>query len=221
MDALLAALEPLLGALRPPLVPLLTRLPPPATDALASLLGASCTTQLLALTPTADCASLLLSKALGLAIVGVSAIVKLPQLRALLQSRSARGLSFTAYALETAALGVSCAYGARRGFPFSTYGESALVAAQNVLVAALILHLQGRGQGAAAWVAGVGAAAYALSDGRVVSGELLGKFMAGAGALGAAGKLPQIYTVWKEGGTGQLSAFAVCGARAVDKEHGC
>ncbi|KAG9728383.1 hypothetical protein KCU73_g12385, partial [Aureobasidium melanogenum] len=32
---------------------------------------------------------------------------------------------------------------------------------------------------------------------------------AGAGALGVASKLPQIITVWQQGGTGQLSAFAV------------
>ena len=209
MDTLLAAAEPLLGALRPRLVPLLTHLPPPVTDTLASLLGTTCASQILALTPTAECATLLVSKALGLAIVGVSAVVKLPQLRALQRSGSAQGLSFAAYALETTALGVSCAYGARRGFPFSTYGESALVAAQNVLVAGLILHLRGRPEGAAAWVAGVAAAAYALSDARIVPAELLGKLMAGAGAIGAAGKLPQIYTVWKEGGTGQLSVFAV------------
>ena len=37
----------------------------------------------------------------------------------------------------------------------------------------------------------------------------MGSLMAGAGTLGVVSKLPQIWTVWKEGGTGQLSAFAV------------
>jgi mannose-P-dolichol utilization defect protein 1 len=37
----------------------------------------------------------------------------------------------------------------------------------------------------------------------------MGLLQAGAGALGVASKLPQIITVWQQGGTGQLSAFAV------------
>jgi mannose-P-dolichol utilization defect protein 1 len=32
---------------------------------------------------------------------------------------------------------------------------------------------------------------------------------AGAGVIGVASKLPQIFTIWQEGGTGQLSSFAV------------
>lgn len=210
MEPILTALDPVITTLRPHFLPYTTSLPPTLRDPLISLLGSHCYQTLIHdLSPTPACATLLLSKALGVAIITVSSIVKLPQLLKLLSSRSATGLSFSAYALETAAYGISLAYGARSGFPFSTYGESALIAAQNVGIAALILHLGGRGAGAAAWLAAVASAGYALADQRVVGMEMLGRLMAGAGVLGVASKVPQIWTIWKNGGTGQLSSFAV------------
>lgn len=95
------------------------------------------------------------------------------------------------------------------GFPFSTYGETALIAAQNVVIASLVLHFSGKGPLAAAFVAGVGTLGWVLMKKEAVSGDLLGQLMVGSGVLGVVSKVPQIWTVWKEGGTGQLSAFAV------------
>lgn len=80
---------------------------------------------------------------------------------------------------------------------------------QDVAIGALILLFSGRSAGAAAFVAVVAAAAYALFVPEVVDMEMLRYLQAGAGLLGIASKLPQIWTVWQEGGTGQLSAFAV------------
>lgn len=83
--------------------------------------------------------------------------------------------------------------------------------AQNVVIAVLVLEYSGYRGGAAAFVAGVAAGGWALMQDGVVSGEMLGRLMAGAGVLGVVSKVPQIWTVWREGGTGQLSAFAVGG----------
>ena len=44
----------------------------------------------------------------------------------------------------------------------------------------------------------------------IVDMKMLGYLQAGAGALSVASKVPQIWTIWQEGGTGMLSAFAVC-----------
>lgn len=210
MESILSTLDPTIAALRPHLQPLTHNLPSPLASLASSLLGSGCYKQLLLdIAPTAACTSLALSKALGLGIVSLSAIVKLPQLLKLLSSRSAAGLSLPSYVLETASFGISLAYSARSGFPFSTYGESALIAAQNVAIAALILHLGGRSAGAAAFVGTAAVAAYALARESVVGMELLGRMMAGAGALAIAAKVPQIYAIWRQGGTGQLSAFAV------------
>jgi len=38
---------------------------------------------------------------------------------------------------------------------------------------------------------------------------MMGMLQAGAGLLGVGSKLPQIWAIWSQGGTGQLSAFAV------------
>lgn len=73
----------------------------------------------------------------------------------------------------------------------------------------LVLQFSGKSAAAAGFVAGLAVVAYALFDGRVVDGRLLGYLQAGAGVLGVASKAPQIWTVWRTGGTGQLSAFAV------------
>lgn len=59
---------------------------------------------------------------------------------------------------------------------------------------------------AAGVIGGVGAL---MGDKGPVDMGVLGTLQAGAGALGVASKVPQIWTVWRNGGTGQLSAFAV------------
>ena len=100
----------------------------------------------------------------------------------------------------------------RQGFPFSTYGELALIAAQNVVIAVLVLRFAGRGAAAGVFVAGLAAAGWALFDERTVDARMLSYLQAGAGVLGVASKMPQIWTVWQQGGTGQLSAFAVGGS---------
>ena len=137
-------------------------------------------------------------------------MVKIPQLLKLVSSQSATGLSFLSYLLETASFVITLAYNVRHGFPFSTYGETAFIAVQDVAIAVLILAYTGRSVTAATFVAVLGAAGYALfGQGGFIGMEELGYLQAGAGVLGVASKVPQIWQVWSEGGTGQLSAFAV------------
>ncbi|KLJ11174.1 mannose-P-dolichol utilization defect 1 [Blastomyces silverae] len=204
----------LLNPLHPYLIPITSALPEPIDDALFSLLGEHCHSTLIrSLDVTADpaCFPLAISKVLGVAIVTFSAIVKVPQILKLLSSRSSAGVSFTSYALETTSLLITLAYNARQKFPFGTYGESALIAAQDVVVGVLVLVFSGQAPAAGAFVAAVAGIVYALlfSGDTFVDQATMGYLQAGAGVLGLASKVPQILTVWKEGGTGQLSAFAV------------
>ncbi|KAL9086042.1 MAG: hypothetical protein Q9159_004371 [Coniocarpon cinnabarinum] len=210
MDAVNNALTPL----RPTLQTVTQNLPNPLNDAAISLLGQQCyrslVLQLDLSSSNSECTSLAISKALGIGIVGASAVVKIPQLLKLLQTRSAEGVSFLSYLLETASFVITLAYNVRHGFPFSTFGETAFIAVQDVAIAVLILAFTGRATTAAVFVASLAAAGYALfGEGNLVNMEMLGYFQAGAGVLGVASKLPQIYQIWSEGGTGQLSAFAV------------
>lgn len=199
--------------LQPYLRPIVTSLPEPVHDAIISLIGSSCHTALvlgLDVTEDPECTSLAISKALGLAIVGASAVVKVPQILKLISSGSSAGVSFVSYALETASLLITMSYGVRNHFPFSTYGESALIAVQDVVVGVLVLILGGKPAAAATFIAVFAASVYALLiDPTLVDAQTMAYLQAGAGMLGIASKAPQIYTIWREGGTGQLSAFAV------------
>ena len=138
-------------------------------------------------------------------------MVKIPQIVKLVSAQSGAGISFASYLLETVAYLITLAYSARSGFPFSTYGETALIAVQDVVISVLVLRYGGRNAGAAVFVAAVAAAVGAMMGGgeQVVGLAALRTLQAGAGVLGAASKVPQIWTCWREGGTGQLSAFAV------------
>lgn len=113
--------------------------------------------------------------------------------------------------LETASYTVTLAYSVRNGFPFSTFGETAFIAIQDVAIAALILVYSGKSSAAALFIAGFAAVLYALfGPGDLVDMKTLSLLQAFAGVLGLAAKVPQIWTIWSEGATGQLSAFAVC-----------
>ncbi|KAH9825594.1 mannose-P-dolichol utilization defect 1 protein [Teratosphaeria destructans] len=212
------ALAHLESTLRGLLQPITHHLPEPLVQTGHTLLGEHCYTSLihsLNLLSDPACLKLAISKALGIAIIGASSIVKIPQLLKLLHSQSAAGVSFLSYLLETSSYLITLMYNVRNGFPFSTYGELALIAVQNVAISVLVLQFSGKGPAAAAWVAGLAAAAYALYDDSVVSAGLLQYLQAGAGVLGVASKLPQIITIVREGGTGQLSAFAVSSHRTL------
>ncbi|KAL2216715.1 putative monosaccharide-P-dolichol utilization protein [Thermoascus aurantiacus ATCC 26904] len=210
MDKLQAVV---LDPLKPYLVPITKNLPEPVNDAIISLIGRSCHRTLLIdldVTEDPECTSLAISKALGLGIVSASAVVKVPQIVKLINSCSAAGVSFTSYALETASLLITLSYGIRQQFPFSTYGESAFIAVQDVVVGILVLTFGGKPAAAAAWIAVVAAGVYALLvDPSLVDAQTMAYLQAGAGILGVASKAPQIFTIWREGSTGQLSAFAV------------
>ncbi|KAL6250635.1 hypothetical protein RBB50_002937 [Rhinocladiella similis] len=202
-----------LDPLKPYLIPLTSNLPGPVNDLALNLLGESCHSALLLdldVTSHPECVSLAVSKALGIGIIAAASIVKVPQIVKLVQSRSSEGLSFTSYLLETASFVITLAYNMRNGFPFSTYGETSLIAIQDVVISVLILVYSRKTAQAGAFLAAVGSAVYALmvSDTLVTDAQMT-SLQAGAGGLSIASKLPQILTIWQQGGTGQLSAFAV------------
>jgi len=200
-----------MDALRSALQPITHNLPAPIRDLGVSLIGESCYKNILLdidLTDT-ECIKLGISKGLGIGIIAASSIVKVPQILKLISSRSASGVSFLSYLLETSAFLISLAYNARQGFPFSTYGETGLIMVQNVVIATLVLNYSGRATTAALFVAGLAASAVTLFSKDIIDMKTLGYLQAGAGVLGVASKLPQIAAIWQEGGTGQLSAFAV------------
>ena len=202
-----------LNPIKPYVLPITTNLPVSVNDAIISILGEPCHSALLLDLDVAshpECASLAVSKALGIAIITAASVVKVPQIIKLVRSKSAEGLSFSSYVLETASFLITLAYNVRQGNPFSTYGEVCFILVQDVLISVLILAYSGKLPQAGAFLAAVGSSLYALlgSD-TFVNASQMTQFQAGAGALGVASKVPQILAVYNQGGTGQLSAFAV------------
>lgn len=203
MEALRSALQPLR--------PITASLPGPIHDLGVSLLGDVCyKTLILQLDPTDSvCLKLAISKGLGIGIIGASSIVKVPQILKLVNSKSSAGISFLAYVLETSSYLISLAYNVRNGFPFSTFGETALILCQNVVITVLVLNYSGRASVAALFVAALAVSAATLFSSSILDMKTLGYLQAGAGVLGVASKIPQIAAIAQEGSTGQLSAFTV------------
>ncbi|KAF5647589.1 mannose-P-dolichol utilization defect 1 [Fusarium tjaetaba] len=200
-----------MDALKSAITPITHNLPAPIRDLGVSIIGETCYKSLLldVNIEDAECIKFAVSKALGIGIIAASSIVKVPQILKLINSKSAEGVSFLSYLLETASYIISLAYNFRNGFPFSTYGETALIVGQNVIISVLVLNYSGRASLAAVFVAALAGTVATLFAENVVDAQTLSYLQAGAGALGVASKLPQILTIFQQGGTGQLSAFAV------------
>lgn len=200
-----------MDAVRSTLQPITHNLPVFIHDAGSTIIGDACYKALiLDIDPSnTECVKLAVSKGLGIGIVAASSVVKVPQIIKLFRSRSASGVSFLSYVLETSSYLISLAYNFRHGFPFSTYGETFLILAQNIVITVLVLRYSGQTGRAAVFMGLLAAAVTTLFSPKYLSMENLGYLQAGAGVLGVASKVPQIAAIWQQGGTGQLSAFAV------------
>ena len=91
-----------------------------------------------------------------------------------------------------------------------------MIAAQNVVISLLVLRYTGRTALAAVFVAALASGGYSLFNEGVVDMRALTYAQMGAGLLGVVSKVPQVWTVYSEGGTGQLSAFMVSEARGLE-----
>ncbi|CEJ85388.1 Putative Polyketide synthase [[Torrubiella] hemipterigena] len=200
-----------MDAVRSILQPITHNLPGPIKDLGISIIGDKCYQSLINDINIEDveCIKYGVSKGLGIGIIGASSIVKVPQILKLVNSQSAEGISFLSYLLETVAYLITLAYNYRNEFPFSTYGETALILAQNVIISVLILRYSGESAFAALFIGLLSAAATLLFTGHSINMATLGYLQAVAGVLGIASKLPQIVAIFQSGTTGQLSAFTV------------
>ncbi|KAK2589421.1 hypothetical protein QQS21_012903 [Conoideocrella luteorostrata] len=200
-----------MDALRAAVQPITHNLPTPIRDLGVSIVGETCYKALLLDVDieNTECIKYAISKGLGIGIIAASSIVKVPQILKLVNSKSADGVSFLSYLLETSAYLITLAYNVRNGFPFSTFGETALILGQNIIISVLVLNYSGRATVAAVLIAAMAGSAAALFGENILDMKALSYLQAGAGVLGVASKVPQILAIYQEGGTGQLSAFAV------------
>ncbi|KAG0370565.1 hypothetical protein BGX24_001987 [Mortierella sp. AD032] len=168
------------------------------------------------------CIKYAISKGLGFGIVAGGAIVKVPQIIKIVQARSAKGISFYAYMLETLACVISLAYNVRRNNPISTYGETFFVTLQNLAILGLMLNYSGKRAAALIILSSFlflgnvlgRTAEHYLEDGTLVqsalvSMEVLVFLQTATIPINLFSKVPQIIENYKNGSTGQLSAFTI------------
>lgn len=85
-----------------------------------------------------ECFQIYISKALGLSIVLLSSILKVPQIRNIINNKSIKGITALSIYCELLVFYLSSLYGVHVGIPFSTYGENVLLFIQGFVI--LILY---------------------------------------------------------------------------------
>ncbi|KDQ20969.1 hypothetical protein BOTBODRAFT_101106 [Botryobasidium botryosum FD-172 SS1] len=166
-----------------------------------------------------ECLKYAVSKGLGIAIVVGGSVIKIPQVLLVVRSRSARGLSFAAYVLETISYAISLFYSARNQFPFSTYGENLFLTLQNLVITFLIVLYQSPSSShqslstrqpkkptGVLFAAAAAAVAIVLT---FVPARILSILQLLTLPLGLISKFPQITQNARAQSTGQLSGIAV------------
>jgi len=117
--------------------------------------------------------------------------------------------------LELLAYTVTVAYNLRKGYPVLTFGETALLTVQDFVIVLLIFAFGNAGPASRrpllvlAFPVIYAVIVYALSDAAVVTAELLELLQTATIPVVTASRIPQIYSNYKNGSTGNLSAVAV------------
>ncbi|KAJ7212937.1 hypothetical protein GGX14DRAFT_550613 [Mycena pura] len=177
-----------------------------------SIVGQKCYTSLVENLDVADvqCIKYSISKGLGIGIVVGGSIMKVPQVLLIVRAQSARGLSLSAYILETLSYAITFIYAYRNEFPFSTYGENLFLTIQNTLITLLIILYAPRATGKTfnAAIAGLSMLVFFFTT-TLIPLQLLAVLQLTTLPLSLFSKLPQIRQNYRAQSTGQLSAFAV------------
>lgn len=155
-----------------------------------------------------------ITKTLGYGIVGSSGIVKLPQILSILANSSVQGLSFFSILLETASYLINLSYNFRQHNDFTTFGESAFLSLQNIVILLLILYYSGLTKYINGFVGLLSLAFYSLfanpeGNTGVLSNDYIKSLTKLTIPLIIFSKLPQISNNFKNKSTGQLSIVSV------------
>lgn len=155
------------------------------------------------------CVKLAVSKILSLGIILGAAVVKVPQILKIVKAGSIEGLSASMFILETLCYTMTCAYNIANGYPFTTYGENALLMFQGWVIVYLLASYSGK-LGALFFTAVAG---YFCCCGVLFGGYLslntLALLQASTAPVGAFSRIPQIVTNFTTKSTGQLAMITL------------
>ncbi|KAH3683078.1 hypothetical protein WICPIJ_005951 [Wickerhamomyces pijperi] len=156
---------------------------------------------------------LFIAKTLSLGILGAAGAVKLPQILAILRSGSADGLSFVSTLLDTISYLITVAYNFRSGNDFITFGETAFVSVQNVIILCMILWYTGKTRYINGFIGLIACFAYLLmgnpANEFVFSNYQISQLVQAVVPLSIFAKLPQIISNFKNQSTGALSITSI------------
>ncbi|NXK92586.1 PQLC3 protein, partial [Formicarius rufipectus] len=133
----------------------------------------------------------------------VCAVMKLPQLAAVLAAGSARGLSVSSLLLELAGFLVFLRYQIYYGYPLQTYLEYPIIIAQDALLLLCILYFNGKTRRGLFFAAVFWGAWYMLT----LHKWIIDLTMNLCTFLSAASKLVQLQCLWQTKDSGEVSAL--------------
>ncbi|KAL6854313.1 hypothetical protein ACP4OV_019216 [Aristida adscensionis] len=146
---------------------------------------------------------------LGYIIIASSTVGKLPQILKILKHGSVRGLSVASFELEVVGYTIALAYCIHKGLPFSAYGELAFLLIQAIILVAIIYYysppMGTKTRMKALLYFGL---APTVLAGKIDPG-LFEVLYASQHAVFFFARLPQIWTNFRNKGTGELS-FLTC-----------
>lgn len=155
---------------------------------------------------TGNCFKLLLSKALGCAIIAGSLGVKVPQILKIWNAKSAEGLNLFSIFLDLFAITFNLSYSFVKGFPFTAWGDVSFLALQTAIVASLVLTYTGGISKAFVFLTVYSTICYVLMGG-IAPLQFLWSMQAFNIPIMVLGKLSQAWTNFQNGSTGQLSVI--------------
>ncbi|NWS55335.1 PQLC3 protein, partial [Chunga burmeisteri] len=133
----------------------------------------------------------------------VCAVIKLPQLAAVLAARSTRGVSVGSVVLELAGFLVFLRYQIYYGYPLQTYLEYPIIIAQDVILLLFILRFSGNMKQALFCAVTFGGGWYVLT----LRKWIIDLAMNLCTLISAASKLAQLRCLWQTKDSGQVSAL--------------
>ncbi|NXV69362.1 PQLC3 protein, partial [Molothrus ater] len=133
----------------------------------------------------------------------VCAVIKLPQLVAVLRAGSAWGLSVSSLLLELAGLLVFLRYQIYYGYPLETYLEFPVVIAQDVILLSCIMHFSGKVRRACFYALVYWVGWYMIT----LQKWIIDLAMNLCTLISAASKLVQLQHLWETKDAGQASAL--------------
>ncbi|GAM23332.1 hypothetical protein SAMD00019534_065070 [Acytostelium subglobosum LB1] len=147
---------------------------------------------------------LLISKVLGIGIIFASVFLKVPQIQKLISSRDSTGLSPVSIILETVVFTISILTSVLLAYPFSTYGESVFILAQNIIVVYLVFHYSKR-VNVQFWAGVIVYLAAIAGVLQFADRKLLMLLQSLNIVISIVSKIPQIFAIFRLKSVGQLS----------------